>query len=64
MPKLDRHWEQLLVKGHLGVKFSPVIKLRLAHRDEIAAYAAENAEFEIQEGARIVYLRQLGQPAD
>lgn len=60
----NRHWEQLLVKGRLGVEFPPVIKLRLAHRDEITAYDAENADFEVQEGTRIVYLRQLGSPAD
>jgi hypothetical protein len=54
----------LLVKGPLGVKFPPVIKLRLAPRDEIAAYAAEDANFEVQEGTRIVHLRQLGSSAD
>lgn len=60
----NRHWEQLLVKGRLGLEFPPVIKLRLAHRDEITAYNAENADFEVQEGTRIVYLRQLDSPAD
>jgi hypothetical protein len=53
-----------LVKGHLEVEFPPLIKLRLAHRDEIAAHAAEDADFDIQEGVRVVYLRQLGSPAD
>jgi len=55
----NHHWEQLLVKGRLDVEFPPLIKLRLAHRDEIAAYAAEDADFEIQEGVRVVFLRQL-----
>ena len=60
----NRHWEQLLVKGHLGVDFPPMIKLRLARRDEIGAYAAETADFEDQEGTRIVHLRQLGSSAN
>jgi hypothetical protein len=30
-----------------GLKFPPLIKLRLAHHHEITAYAAENAQVEI-----------------
>jgi hypothetical protein len=60
----NKHWKQLVVKGRGGVEYPPIIKLRLAHRNEIDAYAAENAEFEDQDGTRIVYLRQLGSPAD
>lgn len=59
----SHHWEQLLVKGPLGMEFPPVIKLRLAHRDEIAAFTADDADFEVQEGTRVVYLRQLGSSA-
>jgi hypothetical protein len=58
----NNNWEQLMVKGHGRLKMPPVIKLRLARRDETAACAAENATFEVQEGTRIVYLRQLGSP--
>src|SRR4051812_13978903 len=53
------HWEQLLVKGRGRLEFPPLIKLRLARSDEIAAYAAESAISDVQEGTRIVYLREL-----
>jgi hypothetical protein len=42
------------------LEFPPLIKLRLARLDEISAYAAESGKFDIQEGTRIVYLRELG----
>jgi hypothetical protein len=60
----NRHSEHLLVKGSAGLEFPPVIKLRLAHRDEIAAYTADAADCEVQEGTRIVHLRRFGPPAD
>lgn len=60
----NRHLEQFLVKGQTGLEFPPVIKLRLAHRDEIAAYPADDADGEVQEGTRIVHLRQFGPSAD
>jgi hypothetical protein len=56
--------ERIWVKGPRGVEYPPFIKLRLAHRDEIGAYAADDAECETFEGTRIVYLRKLSAPAD
>ena len=47
----NRHWEQFLVKGHLEVEFPPLIKLRLAHRDEIAAHAAEERGLRYSRGS-------------
>ena len=56
----NNHWQKLLLKGPGRLEFPPLIKLRLARPDEIASYAAENGKFDIQEGTRIIYLRELG----
>jgi hypothetical protein len=48
----NNHWQKLLLKGPGRLEFLPLIKLRLARPDEIAAYAAENGKFDIQEGTR------------
>jgi hypothetical protein len=60
----NNHSEQLLVKGRGHLEFPPLIKLRLARFDEIAAYAAESAKSEMQEGTRIVYLREVASPSN
>jgi hypothetical protein len=55
------HSAKPFCQGEAGaVGFPPLIKLRLARPDEIASYAAENGKFVIQEGTRIIYLRELG----
>jgi hypothetical protein len=60
----NNHSEQLLVKGRGRLQFPPIIKLRLARSDEIAAYPAESAKSEVQESTRIVYLRELVSPSN
>jgi hypothetical protein len=52
------HWEQLLTKGRHGLKFPPIVKVRLARADERAAYN-EGATVEFYEEVKIVYLVDL-----
>jgi hypothetical protein len=53
------HWEQLLTKGHHGLEFPPVVKVRLARADERAAYDGEGGSVEFYEEVKIVYLVNL-----
>jgi hypothetical protein len=60
----NNHSEQLSVKGRGRFLFPPIIKLRLASPDEMATYSDPSAKSELQEGTRIIYLRQLGSSSD
>jgi len=53
----QQHCDQLTTTGrHGGLKLPPIVKLRLAHADEKAAYEGAGREVEYHNGVKIVYL--------
>jgi hypothetical protein len=52
-----QHWDQLTIKGrHGGLELPPIIKVRLAHVDEKAAYDEASNGAEYHNDVKVVYL--------
>ena len=58
----QRHWDQLITKGRHGLEFPPIVKLRLAHPDERAAYEVASRGAEYCEDVKVVYLVDMAAP--
>jgi len=52
----QQHWDQLTMRGRYGHELPPIIKLRLAHANEKAAYDGASKGAEYHNGEKVVYL--------
>lgn len=58
----QKHWDQLATRGRYGLQLPPIIKVRLAHAKEKAAYELSGEGAEYCGDVRVVCLVDMTAP--